>query len=154
MKYWLMKSEPETYGIDNLIKAGKPSMWEGCRNYTVRNFFRDDMSIGDMAFFHHSNSNPSGIIGTMKIVSEAYPDPTQFDPSSHYYDPKSPKDKPRWLCRDVEFVSKFKDVISLATLRETPGLEDMWVVRKGMRLSVMPVTMKEWDIVMEMSEKL
>ncbi|MBX3119473.1 MAG: EVE domain-containing protein [Fimbriimonadaceae bacterium] len=147
MGYWLMKSEPDTYGIDDLEKEGT-NMWEGCRNYTVRNFFRDSMQIGDLAFFHHSNVDPAGIVGVMEIVSEAYPDPTQFDPKSHYYDAKSPKDAPRWLVRDVRFVRKFKRTVSLAELRETPGLEDMWVTRKGQRLSVMPVTEAEWNIVM------
>jgi len=148
MSYWLMKSEPETYGIDDLIKAGGPAMWEGCRNYTVRNYFRDTMQIGDLAFFYHSNADPSGIIGTMSIVSEAYPDPTQCDPTSHYYDPKSPRDNPRWLLRDVEYVSKFKRVVSLAELRETPGLEEMLVIRKGQRLSVLPVTDDEWNVIL------
>jgi predicted RNA-binding protein with PUA-like domain len=142
-----MKSEPDTYSIDDLA-AKSPAMWEGCRNYTVRIFFRDQMSIGDMAFFYNSNSDPSGIAGLMKIVSEAYPDPTQFDPNSHYFDPKSPADNPRWVLRDVAFVEKFTRVIPLAELRETPGLDDMMVVRKGQRLSVMPVTPDEWEIVM------
>jgi len=141
-----MKSEPDVYSIDDLA-AKSPAMWEGCRNYTVRIFFRDQMSVGDMAFFYNSNSDPSGIAGTMKIVSEAYPDPTQFDPNSHYYDPKSPVDAPRWVLRDVAFVEKFARVIPLAELRSTPGLEDMMVVRKGQRLSVMPVTPEEWQIV-------
>jgi predicted RNA-binding protein with PUA-like domain len=147
MAYWLMKSEPDTYGIDDLQREGT-NMWEGCRNYTVRNFMRDDMKPGDFAFFHHSNADPSGIVGIMEIINEPYPDPTQFDPSSHYYDPKSPKDKPRWLVRDVKFVRKFKRTVSLAELRTIPGLEDMWVTRKGQRLSVMPVSKKEWDIVL------
>jgi len=146
MKYWLMKSEPDVYSLDDLA-AKSPAMWEGCRNYTVRNFFRDQMSVGDLAFFHNSNSDPSGIAGVMKIVSEAYPDPTQFDPNSHYFDPKSPADAPRWLLRDVSFVEKFQRVVSLAELRSTPGLEDMMVVRKGQRLSVMPVTPEEWEVV-------
>ena len=142
-----MKSEPDTYGIDDLEREGT-NMWEGCRNYVVRNYFRDSMKIGDKAFFHHSNANPSGIVGTMEIVSEAYPDPTQFDPKSHYYDPKSKKESPRWLLRDVKFLSKFERVVSLAELRETPGLEGMLVIKKGQRLSVMPVTEKEWKIVL------
>jgi predicted RNA-binding protein with PUA-like domain len=153
VKYWLMKSEPDAYSIDDLRKARKPAMWEGCRNYTVRNFFRDSMSIGDLAFFYHSNSDPSGIVGIMEIVSEAYPDPTQFDKKSHYYDPKSPKEAPRWLLRDVIFKEKFKNVISLAQLRETPGLEDMLVVRKGQRLSVLPVTESEWNIVLSLAQR-
>lgn len=146
MAYWLMKSEPDTYGIDDLEREGT-NMWEGCRNYTVRNFFRDSMQIGDKAFFHHSNANPSGIVGTMEIVSEAYPDPTQFDPNSDYYDPASKVDNPRWLLRDVKFLSKFKRVVSLAELKTVPGLEEMLVIRKGQRLSVMPVTDQEWKIV-------
>lgn len=152
MAYWLMKSEPDVYGIDHLEKEGT-NMWEGCRNYVVRNFIRDEMKIGDLAFFHHSNSKPSGVIGTMEIVSEPYPDPTQWDPESHYYDPKSQKDKPRWFVRDVKFRSKFSRIISLAELRETPGLEEMLVNRKGQRLSIMPVTKKEWDIVNKLAEE-
>lgn len=146
MGYWLMKSEPDCYSIDDLEREGV-NMWEGCRNYVVRNYFRDTMQIGDKAFFHHSNSKPSGIVGTMEIVSEPYPDPTQFDPSSDYYDPKSPRDNPRWILRDVKFLSKFKRIVSLAELREIPGLEEMLVNRKGQRLSVMPVTEAEWAIV-------
>lgn len=147
MGYWLMKSEPDTYGIDHLI-AKSPAMWEGCRNYVVRNYFRDEMKVGDMAFFYHSRSDPIGIVGTMRICSEAYPDPTQFDPTSHYYDPKSPEDNPRWVLRDVEFVRKFDRCVTLAELKETPGLEKMLVIRKGQRLSVMPVTEEEWNIVL------
>jgi predicted RNA-binding protein with PUA-like domain len=142
-----MKSEPDCYSIDDLKNAGGPAMWEGCRNYTVRNYFRDTMAIGDLAFFYHSNIDPVGIIGTMRVASEAYPDPTQFDPSSDYYDPKSPKDNPRWLLRDMEFVEKYHRTISLNELRTIPGLEDMFVLRKGQRLSVMPVTETEWKIV-------
>lgn len=144
MAFWLMKSEPDTYGIDDLIKQGR-GMWEGCRNYVVRNYFRDDFRIGDLAFFHHSNSNPSGVIGIMKCVSEPYADPTQFDPKSHYFDPKAPKvGTPRWLVVDMEFVRKFDRVVSLAELKVHPVLKDMLVCRKGQRLSVMPVTEDEW----------
>ena len=146
--YWLMKSEPDVYGIDHLARETKPAMWEGCRNYTVRNFMRDTMKGGDLAFFHHSNSDPSGIVGIMEIVGEPYPDPTQFDPKSHYYDPKSTKEAPRWLARDVKFVRKFNRIIPLAELREHPLLSDMWVARKGQRLSVMPVTAAEWEAVL------
>lgn len=147
-----MKSEPDTYGIDHLM-AKTPAMWEGCRNYTVRNFFRDSMSIGDMAFFYHSNATPSGIVGTMRIVSEAYPDPTQFDPKSKYFDPKAPEDGSRWILRDVDFLEKFDRLISLQELKETPGLEEMMVTKKGQRISVMPVTEAEWNIVMKLAGK-
>lgn len=142
-----MKSEPDVYSIDDLARAGKPAMWEGCRNYTVRNFMRDTMKPGDLSFFYHSVADPSGIVGVMRIVGDPYPDPTQFDPSSEYYDAKSPRDNPRWLARDVEFVEKYDKVLTLAALREVPGLEDMLVLRRGQRLSVMPVTASEWRIV-------
>lgn len=152
MAYWLMKSEPDTYGIDDLIKEGT-GMWEGCRNWTVRTYLREEMKQGDMAFFYHSSTDPIGIVGTMEVVGEAYPDPTQFDPKSHYYDPKSNPEKPRWYARDMKFIEKFKEIITLQTLRETPGLEEMLVVRRGQRLSVMPVTDKEWEIVMKMAKR-
>lgn len=153
MRYWLMKSEPETYGIDHLKAKGGPDIWEGCRNYTVRNFFRDDFQPGDMAFFYHSVNAPVGIAGTMRVTRGGYPDPTQFDPNSKYYDPKAPADGSRWLAPDVEFVEKFDRIISLAELKETPGLEDAMVLRKGQRLSVMPVTESEWNIIMKLAKK-
>lgn len=145
---WLMKSEPDVYGIDHLARETKPAMWEGCRNYTVRNYMRDTMKPGDLAFFHHSNADPSGIVGIMEIVGEPYPDPTQFDPKSHYFDAKSPRTAPRWLARDVKFVRKFARTVSLAEMRQTSGLENMLVIRKGQRLSVLPVTESEWEIVL------
>lgn len=153
MRYWLMKSEPETYGIDHLIAKGGPDIWEGCRNYTVRNFFRDDFKPGDMAFFYHSVTDPIGIAGTMRVTKGGYPDPTQFDPKSEYFDPKSPEDNPRWLAVDVEHVEKFDRIIPLAELKEIESLEDMMVLRKGQRLSVMPVTKAEWDTVMKLAHK-
>ncbi len=142
-----MKSEPDCYSIDDLAKASEPAMWEGCRNYTVRNYFRDTMSPGDRAFFYHSNADPSGIVGAMEIVGDAYPDPTQFDPGSEYFDPKSPLDNPRWILRNVRFLEKYRRVLSLADLRAVPGLEEMFVLRRGQRLSVMPVTEQEWQII-------
>ena len=122
-------------------------MWEGCRSYTVRNYFRDSMKIGDLAFFYHSNASPNGIVGVMEVVSDAYPDPTQFDPNSDYYDPKSPKENPRWLLRDVLFKRKFARIVTLEELRTIDGLSQMLVLRKGQRLSVMPVTQQEWNLV-------
>lgn len=148
-----MKSEPDVYGIQQLKAKGGPDIWEGCRNYTVRNFFRDDFKVGDMAFFYHSRSEPTGIVGTMRIAKAAYPDPTQFDPKSKYYDAKAPADGSRWLAPDVEFVEEFKEIITLTQLKETPGLEEMYVVQRGQRLSVMPVTEKEWKIVMALANR-
>ncbi len=150
MRYWLMKSEPNCYSIDDLQRDGV-NMWEGCRNYTVRNFIRDQMSIGDRAFFYHSVVDPIGIVGIMEIASEAYPDPTQFDPSSEYHDPKSTKESPRWYVRDVKFNQKLPACITLKQLQATPGLEGMSVCQKGQRLSVMPVAEDEWRIVVELS---
>lgn len=150
MAWWLMKSEPDTYSVDDLCRDGR-NMWEGCRNYTVRNFFRDRFKVGDQAFFYHSNADPSGIVGWMTVVGEAYPDPTQFDPASDYYDPKAVPANPRWLVVDVEFGAKFDRVIPLAELREHPILQGMEVCKRGQRLSVMPVTREEWDAVMTLA---
>ena len=143
-----MKSEPDVYSIDDLERVERPDLWEGCRNYTVRNFMRDVMKPGDLAFFYHSNADPSGIVGIMEIASEAFPDPTQFDPDSEYYDEKSPRDNPRWLAVNVTFQRKFARVIPLSELKQIAGLESMLVVQRGQRLSVMPVTPAEWETVL------
>lgn len=145
--FWLMKSEPTTYSIDDL-KRETQNMWEGCRNYTVRNFMRDLMQPGDKAFFYHSVCEPAGIVGTMEIKSRGYPDPTQFDSSSEYYDPKSKPENPSWMAVDVKFNEKFERMITLAELKRERGLENMLVTKKGQMLSVMPVTPEEWEIVM------
>lgn len=147
MAYWLMKSEPDVYGIHHLETEGV-NMWEGCRNFTVRNYLKDEMSIGDLAFFYHSNIPPVGIVGVMKIVSEAYPDPTQFDPESKYYDAKSNPERPRWYVRDVEFVERFPRVVTLAEIKAHPVLSESAVARRGNRLSITKVTPKEWEAVM------
>ena len=147
-----MKSEPNVYGIDDLEREGV-NLWEGCRSYQVRNTFRDAMQIGDMAFFYHSNADPNGIVGVMEIASDAFPDPTQFDANSHYYDPKSPPGAPRWLARNVRFVRRFGRTVSLAELKSTPGLEQMAVCQKGQRISVLPVTEREWEIVNRLAEQ-
>jgi len=142
-----MKSEPDTYGIDDLKKEGT-GMWEGCRNYQVRLYLRDQMKPGDKALFYHSNAKPVGIAGTMEIVGETYPDPTQFDPKSKYFDPKSPKDNPRWFVRDVKFERKFKRIVTLSEIKEHPILKGMMVAKKGLMFSITPVTKEEWDAVM------
>ncbi|MEM9491840.1 MAG: EVE domain-containing protein [Myxococcota bacterium] len=145
-KYWLMKSEPDVYSIDDLAKS-RVDMWEGVRNYQARNMMRDEMSIGDGVLFYHSNAKPSGVAGLARIAGPAYPDPTAVDPSSKYYDPKSSPDQPRWLAIDVEYVETFAQVIPLSTLRQTAGLSEMMVIKRGMRLSIQPVTAAEWDVV-------
>lgn len=152
MTYWLMKSEPDTYSIDDLEKNGK-GMWEGCRNYTVRNYIRDEMKIGDQAFFYHSSCPVPGIVGTMEVVSEAYPDPTQFDPDSEYYDPKSKRENPRWFVVDVAFKEKFADVVPLSKMRENASLRDMVTLRRGNRLSITTVEPNEWEAVLKMADR-
>jgi predicted RNA-binding protein with PUA-like domain len=154
MRRWLMKTEPDCYSIDDLERKGGPDVWDGCRNYTVRNFMRDEMKPGDLAFIHHSSVLPAGIAGVMRVTSEGYPDPTQFDPGNEGYDPKSPKDAPRWYAVDVEFVEKFPKLVTLAELRSHPALASMRVLQRGQRLSVMPVEPDEWDAVMEIARAL
>lgn len=149
--YWLMKSEPTTYGIDHLV-AEKVTPWEGVRNYQARNFMRDDMKIGDHVLFYHSNCKPPGVVGLARVCKEAYPDHFAWDIESKYYDPKSSPDKPIWMMVNVEIVEKFNHVISLDTLKKTPGLEDMMVIKKGMRLSIQPLTKKQYDIVCALAQ--
>ena len=151
MNYWLMKSEPDCYSIDDL-KKDKVEMWDGTRNYQVRNMMRDEMRAGDLALFYHSNAgDETGVVGTMKIVKEAYPDPTQFDPKSDHPDPKSDPENPRWLCVDVKFQKKFKEPITLKELKLDPKFADMTVVQKGNRLSVMPVNKKHYERVLKLA---
>lgn len=145
MAYWLMKSEPEEFSIDDL--AARPDQtepWDGVRNYQVRNMMRDEMRPGDQAFFYHSNCNPPGIVGIMEIAGPARPDPTQFDPEDSHYDPKSDPDNPRWLLVDVKFVRKLTRQITLSGLKADPQLRDLPLVRRGNRLSVMPVSEAQW----------
>lgn len=146
--YWLMKCEPEAYSIDDL-KRDKESHWEGVRNYQARNFMRDEMKVGDIAFFYHSNAKPSGIVGLMKVSKKAYPDHFALDPKSKYYDPKATKDNPRWHMVNVRYMKKFPKVLSLAELKEIKGLEDMMVLKKGSRLSIQPVTEKQYKLILE-----
>lgn len=152
MQYWLMKSEPETFGIDHLIAMdGKTEHWDGIRNYQARNMMRDDMRKGDLIFFYHSNCTPPGIVGTMKVVKEAYPDHTAFDPKSNYYDPKSSPENPRWFMVDVKFQKKFKQMITLEQLRQEPALSSMKILQKGNRLSITPVSKTEWEYIMDLA---
>lgn len=135
--YWLMKSEPQVYSIADLEQE-KKAIWDGVRNYQARNFLRE-MTAGDLAFFYHSNITPPGIVGLMRIVRGGIDDPTQFNPQSEYYDPKSTPESPRWQTVEVEFVKTFPKAISLATLKQACSEEELLLVRKGNRLSVMPV---------------
>lgn len=145
-----MKSEPDCYSIEDLQKE-KRTMWDGTRNWQVRNFMRDQMQVGDRAFFYHSSAGTeTGIAGTMKIVNAAYPDPTQFDLNSEHPDPKSSKDNPRWLAVDVEFEEKFPRILTLKALKQVSALQDMQLLKIGNRLSVMPVTKHEWQTIMKL----
>ena len=151
MNYWLMKSEPDVFGIEDLKnRPKKTEHWDGVRNYQARNMMRDQMKKGDLVFFYHSNCKVPGIVGIMEVVKEGYPDFTSWNPESKYYDTKSSKENPRWFMVDVKYKRTFKRTISLDELKQQPGLEEMAVVRKGNRLSINPVTADEWQIILDM----
>ncbi len=152
MKYWLVKTEPSEFSWEDLKAApGQTTPWEGVRNYQARNYMRK-MQVGDLVFFYHSQTNPLAIIGIAIVVRGAYPDPTQFDPSSPYFDPQSTPENPRWETVDIQYQREFSAPISLPQLKEIPGLENMVLLRKGSRLSVQPVTEREWRIVSALRE--
>lgn len=150
MKYWLMKSEPSVYGIDDLKKDRRTS-WGGVRNYQVRNMFRDDFAKGDVAFFYHSSCAEPGIVGVMTVAGTAYPDPGQFERNSGYFDAKSRREAPTWLAVDVRFQRKFKRPLSLEVLRSCAGLAGMLVLRRGNRLSVTPLTADEAEVIFDLA---
>jgi len=155
MKHWLFKSEPDEFGIDHLINRPKQtSGWDGVRNYQARNFMRDSMQIGDTAFFYHSNCKIPGIAGIVEIVKSSYPDPTACDSKSKYYDPKSTHIAPRWFMVDVKFVKKFTQIIPLTVLRDNAKLQDMLLLRPGNRLSITPVSTKEWQAILAMAANI
>ncbi|RMD48171.1 MAG: EVE domain-containing protein [Ignavibacteria bacterium] len=151
MGYWLFKSEPDVYSIDDL-KKDKKTHWDGVRNYQARNFIRDDMKKGDLVLFYHSNAKPNAVVGICEIVKEAYPDHTAFDPKDKHFDPKSKKEEPTWFMVDVKFKKKFKNPVILQDIKSNPKLSGMRLVQRGNRLSVMPVTKKEFDEIVKMSE--
>ena len=147
-RYWLVKSEPDVFSFDDLLARPKQTThWDGVRNYQARNTMRDDMKKGDLVFFYHSSADPTGIVGVAEVVREGYPDPTALDPKDAHFDPKSKADAPSWYMVDIKGVQKFKRLVSLAELRTTKGLEKMTLLQKGSRLSVQPVTEKEWAII-------
>ncbi len=149
MKYWLMKSEPDECSIDHVLAApGRRTAWSGVRNYQARNFMRDEMRVGDGVLFYHSSCAEPGIAGIAEVASEAYPDATQFDAQSDYFDPKSPKDHPRWINVDVRALRKTK-LVPLAELRRHRALAKMRLLRPGNRLSITPVTAEEWRFITE-----
>jgi predicted RNA-binding protein with PUA-like domain len=152
MKYWLMKCEPAAYTIEQLERDGTTA-WEGVRNYQARNFMRDEMKVGDKVLFYASNADPSGVTGVAEISREAYPDLFAMQPQHKYYDPKARPENPIWYMVDIKFVERFRHMVSLETLKEAPGLEEMMVTKKGSRLSIQPVTKGEFDIVRKLGKK-
>ena len=151
-RYWLMKCEPEAYAIEDLERDGTTT-WEGVRNFQARNSLRDDMKAGDGVLFYASNADPTGVTGLAEVSREGYPDPFAFKKGHKYFDPKSDPANPTWYMVEIRFVERFPDIVTLATLKETPGLEKMVVTQKGSRLSVQPVTKEEFAIVTRLGRK-
>jgi predicted RNA-binding protein with PUA-like domain len=147
MAWWLLKTEPDVYGIDHLAaEKNQTARWDGIRNYQARNLIRDQVANGDLVFIYHSSCKVPGIAGTAKVVSAPYPDPSQFNPDSPYYDPESTADNPRWLAFDVQLAEKFDTFLPGKTLKQQPDLQGMVLFRQG-RLSVQPVSEKEWQLI-------
>ncbi len=146
MNYWLMKSEPDVFSIDDLKKK-KKSPWDGVRNYQARNYMRDDMKVGDLVLFYHSSCDIPGVAGLAKVSKAAHPDHTQFDQKSEYYDEKATKDDPRWFMVEVEYVAHPKNYLALTEMKNMKGLEKMPLVQKGSRLSINPVTKEQFEII-------
>ena len=152
MNYWLFKTEPNLYSIDDLAAcSGGRDCWDGIRNYQARNLLRDEVKVGDQVFFYHSSCKDIGIAGSMKVVKAAYPAPGQFDSKNKYFDPKATTDNPRWFSVDVQFVEKFPELVSREALKNNPALSNMVLLKKG-RLSIQPVTSKEWQAIMKMAK--
>ena len=151
-KYWLLKSEPESFSIQDLAKAPKKTTcWDGVRNYQARNYLRDEMKIGDGVLFYHSSVNPPAVVGTAKVVKAGYPDPSAWDPNDHHYDPAASLENPRWSMVDIQLVQIFKMPLSLEELRKIPALKKMELLRKGSRLSVQPATQEEFETVLRLA---
>lgn len=154
MRYWIMKCEPNAYNIEELKKApNQTTTWEGVRNYQARNMLRDEVKKGDLAFFYYSNTKVPGIAGIMEIAKDGYPDFTAWNPEHKYYDPVSTPDNPRWYQVDVKLVKAFKSIVTLSALRANTNLVDLWILRKGNRLSVTPVTEEQWKEILKLVEE-
>ena len=151
-RYWLFKSEPSAFGIDTLAASPRQTApWDGVRNYQARNFLRDDVQVGDLVCFYHSREAPLGIFGTMKVVKAGYPDHTQFDPQSKYFDPGSKPDQPRWVMVDVKLIQKFSEPVTREQLQDSADTAGMLVLKRGMRLSIQPMTEAEWRAVHQLA---
>lgn len=154
MAYWLIKSNPKCFNIEDLEQVGT-DMWDGVRNYRARNFMRDDMQVGDKVVFYHSSARPSGVAGIATISRAGYPDPTQFHPEHRHFDPKASEDAPRWYMVDVSFEQAFKDILPLSTLKFMPALEDSLLLKKGCeQLTIIPLEPKHWHAIMAMADEL
>lgn len=154
MAYWLIKSNPRCFNINDLQRAGT-EMWDGVRNYRARNFMRDDMQVGDKALFYHSSTKPSGVAGIVTISKAGYPDTTQFHPEHRHYDPKATEENPRWYMVDVSFQQAFSDILPLSELKFLPALEDCLLLRKGCeQLTIIPLEPKHWYAILGMAEEL
>lgn len=151
-RYWLVKSEPDVYSIEDLERDGS-TMWDGVRNYQARNLMRDDMSVGDPVLFYHSNAKPMCIAGVAEVSAEAYPDPTAFDRKDKHYDPKSDPDEPTWMLVDIRHVETYPTPLARDLLASEPALSDMMLLRRGSRLSVQPVTAAEFKVVMKLAKR-
>ena len=151
-KFWLIKSEPSEFSIDDLEKShNQTTYWDGVRNYQARNFMRDEMKIGDKVLFYHSNTEPNAVVGVCEVVKEAYPDQTQFDLKNAHYDPKADKKNPPWFMVDIKLEKKFKKHVTLEEIKVNSKLAKMRLVQRGNRLSVMPVTKEEYEEILKMS---
>jgi predicted RNA-binding protein with PUA-like domain len=153
-RYWLMKSEPGVFSIDDLSRAKQQTTrWDGVRNFQARNFLRDDIALGDGVLFYHSSADPPAVAGTARVVRAGYPDPTQFHAGDAHHDPDSSPDDPRWYAVDIRFESKFARQVTLPELRATPALGEMVLLRRGSRLSVQPVTAAEWKQIVKLGAR-
>ena len=152
MNYWLMKSEPASFSIDDLARAPRrTTVWDGVRNFQVRNMLRDRISKGDLAFLYHSGDSAPGIAGIMKVSCNGYVDTSAFDPQDHHFDPRSTPQNPLWYCVNVSLVQRFKRTITLSELRRHTALKDMLILRRGNRLSITPVSAKHWQYILKLT---
>lgn len=152
-KYWLFKSEPESFSIDKLAESkDKTTYWDGVRNYQARNFLRDEIKKGDLVLFYHSNSEPMGVVGICEVTKEGYPDFNAFEQEHYYYDPKSKPDNPTWFMVDIKFLEKFKKPVTLSEIKSNKKLQNMRLVQRGNRLSIMPVEKEEFEEIVKLSK--
>lgn len=152
MKYWIFKSEPSTYSIDDIMRD-VTTYWNGVRNYQARNFLRDDVKIGDQVLFYHSSCEVPAVVGLCEVVKNGYPDFTAFDPKSEYFDPKSKMKEPTWFMVDIKFVKKFRNPVTLQNIKSNPKLKNLKLVQKGNRLSIIPITKDEFDEILKMASE-